>query len=109
MYAVRFMYELQYHLHFNLINIRCIIWCSLQNSLGGELSTEQYRHVCNYLLCYCVRATASPPRAPSNPPQMLAFRTTESLLNEVIISIGYFTSLNTENQVGYSFFSSYVL
>ena len=80
----------------------------MQNSLGGELSSEQYRHVCNYLLCYCVRATASPPRATSNAPQILAFRTSESLLKEVIISIGYFTSLNTDNQLGDSFFP-YVL
>ncbi|KAK2159680.1 hypothetical protein LSH36_148g05042 [Paralvinella palmiformis] len=53
----------------------------LQNSLGEEGTSLEIRHISSYLLWYCSHWTH------------------EELLHEVILSVGYFTVLNNDNQV----------
>lgn len=54
-----------------------------QSILGGEGLSLQIRHICSYLIWYCSHHLS-----------------TSDLLNEVILLIGNFVVLNTDNQVG---------
>ncbi|XP_078316158.1 S phase cyclin A-associated protein in the endoplasmic reticulum-like isoform X2 [Crassostrea virginica] len=53
----------------------------LQNTLGEEGMSLEFRHIASYLIWYCSRLT------------------NEELLHEVILCVGYFTILNPENQI----------
>lgn len=53
----------------------------LQKTLGEEGMSLEFRHIASYLIWYCSRLTS------------------EELLHEVVLCVGYFTVLNPENQV----------
>ncbi|KAL4227984.1 hypothetical protein ACF0H5_013422 [Mactra antiquata] len=53
----------------------------LQSTLGQEGMSLEFRHIASYLIWYC------------------SHHNTEELLHEVILFVGYFTVLNSDNQV----------
>ncbi|XP_048254024.1 S phase cyclin A-associated protein in the endoplasmic reticulum-like [Haliotis rufescens] len=54
----------------------------LQKTLGEEGMSLEFRHIASYLIWYCSHHTQS-----------------EELMHEVILCVGYFTVLNTDNQM----------
>lgn len=56
---------------------------TLQSILGGEGLSLQLRHLCSYLIWYCSHHLAA----------------NTDLLHEVVLMIGNFVVLNTDNQV----------
>lgn len=60
----------------------CFFW---QSALGAEGISLEFRHIATYLIWYCSH-----------------FVSCEDLLHEIILIVGYFTILNTDNQVGIS-------
>ena len=53
-----------------------------QSALGAEGISLEFRHIATYLIWYCSH-----------------FVSCEDLLHEIILIVGYFTILNTDNQV----------
>lgn len=69
-------------LSFKMLNQIAILSVGIiQNLLGEESLSLQLRHISSYLLWYCTQTN------------------TVELLNEIILLIGYFTVLNSDNQI----------
>jgi len=58
----------------------------LQNVLGAEGISLQFRHIASYLLWYC------------------SYDKEKELLHEVVRVVGFFTVRNQENQVGVAWY-----
>ncbi|XP_033634291.1 S phase cyclin A-associated protein in the endoplasmic reticulum-like [Asterias rubens] len=65
-----------------LSNIAVLDLEMMQSALGAEGISLEFRHIATYLIWYCSH-----------------FVSCEDLLHEIILIVGYFTILNTDNQV----------
>lgn len=74
----------------------------MQESLGAEGISLQFRHIANHLI-WCCASPATPKSSPAkagNGTTTAVAEMHQQLLHEVIYVIGYFAINNNDNQVG---------